>query len=37
MGAMLVKGYVFANLPDLLLKVRVGDAINERRGLSFEG
>lgn len=34
-GAMLVKGYVFANLPDLLLKVRVGDAINERRGVEF--
>lgn len=34
-GAMLAKGYTFANLPDLLLKMRVGDALSKRRGLKF--
>lgn len=34
-GAMLAKGYVFANLPEVLLKVRVGEALAERRGAEF--
>lgn len=34
-GEMLVKGYIFANLPELLLKMRVGNALTERRGLAF--
>lgn len=34
-GSMLAKGYRFANLPDLLLKMRVGDALVDRRGLQF--
>lgn len=34
-GKMLSAGYKFANLPDLLLKMRVGDALTERRGLQF--
>lgn len=34
-GLMLAKGYMFANLPDLLLKMRVGNALTERRGGSF--
>lgn len=34
-GLMLSKGYKFANLPDLLLKMRVGNALAERRGLEF--
>lgn len=34
-GLMLAKGYKFANLPDLLLKMRVGNALIERRGLAF--
>lgn len=34
-GTMLASGYRFANLPDLLLKMRVGDALTERRGLEF--
>lgn len=34
-GSMLAQGYIFANLPDLLLKVRVGNALTERRGLQF--
>lgn len=32
-GIMLAKGYVFANIPDLLVKMRIGDAITDRRGL----
>ena len=34
-GKMLSQGYKFANLPDLLLKMRVGNALTERRGLEF--
>lgn len=34
-GTMLVKGYIFKNLPDVLLKVRVGNALVERRGKEF--
>lgn len=34
-GAMLSQGYIFANLSDLLLKMRVGNALTERRGLQF--
>lgn len=34
-GAMLANGHIFANLPDLLLKMRVGDALIERRGKDF--
>jgi len=34
-GVMLAKGYKFANLPDVLLKMRVGDALVERRGKEF--
>lgn len=34
-GSMLAQGYIFANLPDLLLKMRVGNALTERRGLQF--
>lgn len=34
-GIMLVNGYQFANLPDLLLKMRVGNALIERRGKTF--
>lgn len=34
-GSMLAQGYIFANLPGLLLKMRVGNALTERRGLQF--
>lgn len=34
-GLMLHKGYKFANLPDVLVKMRVGDAFIERRGKGF--
>lgn len=34
-GTMLNKGYKFANLPDLLVKMRVGDAISQRRSAEF--
>ncbi|WP_417663653.1 glycosyltransferase [Pseudidiomarina donghaiensis] len=34
-GKMLSQGYKFANLPDLLLKMRIGNALTERRGLEF--
>ena len=34
-GTMLQNGYKFANLPDLLVKMRVGDAINQRRSAEF--
>lgn len=34
-GIMLVNGYQFANLPDLLLKMRIGNALIERRGKTF--
>lgn len=32
---MLVKGYTFANLPELILKMRTGDAFYKRRGCQF--
>lgn len=32
---MLAKGYRFANIPQTLVKVRVGDAFNTRRGWEF--
>lgn len=34
-GRMLAEGYRFANLPNLLLQMRVGNALTERRGLAF--
>lgn len=34
-GKMLSMGYEFANLPDVLLKMRVGNALVERRGKDF--
>jgi glycosyltransferase involved in cell wall biosynthesis len=34
-GTMLAKGYKFANMPDLILKMRVGNALVERRGVKF--
>jgi len=34
-GTMLAKGYRFSNMPDILLKMRVGNALVERRGLRF--
>lgn len=34
-GRMLAKGYKFANLPSVVLKMRVDDAIGERRGKRF--
>lgn len=34
-GTMLAQGYKFANLPDVLLKMRVGNALVERRGKEF--
>lgn len=34
-GTMMAKGYKFANLPDVLLKMRVGNALVERRGKEF--
>lgn len=34
-GTMLAKGYKFSNLPDVLLKMRVGNALVERRGKEF--
>jgi glycosyltransferase involved in cell wall biosynthesis len=34
-GTMLTKGYRFANMPDLLLRMRVGNALVERRGAKF--
>lgn len=32
---MLAKGYTFANLPELILKMRTGDAFYKRRGCQF--
>lgn len=34
-GTMLAKGYRFANMPDFLLRMRVGNALVERRGAKF--
>lgn len=34
-GRMLVSGYKFANLQEVLLKMRVGDALYRRRGVQF--
>lgn len=34
-GKMLSLGYEFANLPDIILRMRVGGALVERRGLEF--
>lgn len=34
-GIMLNKGFKFANLPDVLVKMRVGDALSERRSKDF--
>ncbi|GHA88648.1 glycosyltransferase [Modicisalibacter luteus] len=33
--SMIVAGYKFANLPDFVLKMRVGDALMKRRGRGF--
>jgi len=34
-GSMLAKGYVFANLPNTLVRMRCGDKMFDRRGLAF--
>jgi glycosyltransferase involved in cell wall biosynthesis len=34
-GTMISEGYKFANLPDTVLKMRVGNALVERRGTKF--
>ncbi|UPQ81325.1 glycosyltransferase [Pseudomonas knackmussii] len=34
-GTLIANGYKFANLPDVLLKMRVGNALAERRGKRF--
>jgi glycosyltransferase involved in cell wall biosynthesis len=34
-GTMISKGYKFANIPDLVLKNRVGNALTDRRGKEF--
>jgi glycosyltransferase involved in cell wall biosynthesis len=34
-GTLISEGYRFANLPDTLLKMRVGNALVERRGVKF--
>lgn len=34
-GTMIAKGNKFANLPDIILRMRVGDALQQRRGMKF--